>query len=46
MDLKLAIAVIVILATLLIWTFVAPYVSHWKARRAATRRRLTEGRRK
>ena len=46
MSLKLAIPIIVILSGALIWTFAEPYVTHWKARRAAARRRLTEGRRK
>ncbi|WP_425998158.1 hypothetical protein [Caulobacter sp. DWR1-3-2b1] len=46
MNLKLAIPVVLILAATLVWTFAAPYVVHWKARRAATRRRLTQGRRK
>ena len=46
MNLKLAIPVVLILAATLVWTFAAPYVVHWKARRAAMRRRLTQGRRK
>lgn len=46
MSLTLAIPIIAILASALVWTFVAPYVTHWRARRAALRRRVAEGRRK
>jgi hypothetical protein len=45
-NLKLAIPIVLTLAGVLIWTFAAPYIAHWKGRRAAERRRLTEGRRK
>jgi hypothetical protein len=45
-NLKLAIPIVLILAATLAWTFMAPHVQHWQARRAATRRRQTEGRRK
>lgn len=46
MNLKLAIPIVLILAATLAWTFVAPYVQYWKARRAAARRRIAEGRQK
>lgn len=46
LNLKLAIPIVLLLAATLAWTFAAPYVEHWRARRAAARRRLTEGRRK
>jgi len=45
-NLKLAIPIVLILAATLAWTFAAPYIEHWKSRRAATRRRTAEGRRK
>ncbi|MFC4443424.1 hypothetical protein [Caulobacter henricii] len=37
--------VIVILVAAIAWTFAAPYVAHWRARRAAARRRQLQGRR-
>jgi hypothetical protein len=45
-SLKLAFLIIATLSSAFFWTFAAPYVTHWKARRAAARRRLTEGRRR